>query len=38
MSEALDLDVQYVECRSLRLDLVILLRTIPTVLARRGVR
>ncbi|MGY1661067.1 sugar transferase [Geodermatophilus sp. SYSU D00705] len=37
MTEALDLDVRYVETRSLRLDVAILLRTVPAVLRRRGV-
>ncbi len=34
MREALELDVRYVETRSLRLDLAIIWRTIPTVLRR----
>jgi lipopolysaccharide/colanic/teichoic acid biosynthesis glycosyltransferase len=38
MTEALDLDVQYAEQVSLWLDLQILLRTIPVVLRREGVR
>jgi lipopolysaccharide/colanic/teichoic acid biosynthesis glycosyltransferase len=38
MLEALDLDVQYVRTRCLLLDLRILLRTVPVVLACRGVR
>jgi lipopolysaccharide/colanic/teichoic acid biosynthesis glycosyltransferase len=38
MTQALDLDVRYVDEQSLRLDLAILLRTIPVVLGRRGVR
>jgi len=38
MTQALDLDVRYVEQRSLRGDLAILLRTIPVVLGREGVR
>jgi len=38
MRQALDLDVRYVEQQSLRLDLTILLRTIPTVLGRVGAR
>jgi lipopolysaccharide/colanic/teichoic acid biosynthesis glycosyltransferase len=38
MSEALDLDVAYVQAQSLRLDVAILLRTIPVVLSRGGVR
>jgi lipopolysaccharide/colanic/teichoic acid biosynthesis glycosyltransferase len=38
MTEALDLDVRYAEQASLRLDLRILLRTIPVVLRREGVR
>lgn len=38
MTEALDLDVQYAERASLRLDLQILLRTIPVVIRREGVR
>ncbi|SFL88322.1 sugar transferase [Geodermatophilus ruber] len=37
MTEALDLDVEYVRRRSLRLDLAILLRTIPVVLTHEGV-
>jgi len=35
-TEALDLDVEYVETRSFRLDLSILYRTLPTVLSRDG--
>ncbi|MEI7548239.1 MAG: sugar transferase, partial [Actinomycetota bacterium] len=35
--ERLALDVQYVEQRSLRLDLNILVRTVPVVLRRHGV-
>jgi lipopolysaccharide/colanic/teichoic acid biosynthesis glycosyltransferase len=35
-TQALDLDVEYVERRSFRLDLAILCRTIPTVLSRDG--
>lgn len=38
MSQALDLDVEYVRRRSLHLDLAILLRTVPCVLGRVGVR
>ncbi|WP_448616160.1 sugar transferase [Modestobacter sp. URMC 112] len=38
MTEALDLDVAYVQRRSLLTDLAILLRTIPVVLGREGVR
>jgi lipopolysaccharide/colanic/teichoic acid biosynthesis glycosyltransferase len=38
MTQALDLDVEYVNRRSLRLDLLILARTIPVVLRREGVR
>jgi len=38
MTQALDLDVQYVEEQCLRLDLAILFRTIPVVLGRKGVR
>jgi lipopolysaccharide/colanic/teichoic acid biosynthesis glycosyltransferase len=38
MTQALDLDVRYVEEQCLRLDLAILLRTIPVVLGRKGVR
>lgn len=38
MTEALDLDVDYVERQSLLLDLRILLRTVPVVLGREGVR
>jgi lipopolysaccharide/colanic/teichoic acid biosynthesis glycosyltransferase len=34
--EMIELDLQYVRRRSLPLDLQILLRTIPTVLLRRG--
>ena len=34
--EALDLDVEYVRCRSLALDMRILLKTVPVVLFRRG--
>ncbi len=36
MREALELDVRYVEERSLRLDLLILLRTVPAVLGWGG--
>src|SRR2546427_5624071 len=32
----ISLDMHYIEHRSLRLDLEILLRTLPSVLARRG--
>jgi lipopolysaccharide/colanic/teichoic acid biosynthesis glycosyltransferase len=35
-AQALDLDVEYVDRRSFRLDLAILCRTIPTVLGRDG--
>ena len=35
-TQALDLDVEYVDRRSFRLDLAILYRTIPTVLSRDG--
>jgi lipopolysaccharide/colanic/teichoic acid biosynthesis glycosyltransferase len=38
MREALDLDVEYVDRRSIRLDAWILLRTIPVVLGCRGAR
>lgn len=38
MARALDLDVDYVRRASLRLDLVILLRTVPVVLTGRGAR
>ena len=38
MTQALDLDVVYVERRSLRLDLAILCRTVSVVLSRDGVR
>jgi lipopolysaccharide/colanic/teichoic acid biosynthesis glycosyltransferase len=38
MTQALDLDVQYVEQASLRMDLAILRRTLPVVLGRDGVR
>jgi lipopolysaccharide/colanic/teichoic acid biosynthesis glycosyltransferase len=38
MTQALDLDVQYVERRCLRLDLAILCRTITVVLSGTGVR
>jgi lipopolysaccharide/colanic/teichoic acid biosynthesis glycosyltransferase len=37
MAKALDLDVEYVARRSFRLDLVILLRTVPALL-RGGAR
>jgi lipopolysaccharide/colanic/teichoic acid biosynthesis glycosyltransferase len=37
-TQALDLDVRYAERASLRFDLAILLRTIPVVLRREGVR
>jgi lipopolysaccharide/colanic/teichoic acid biosynthesis glycosyltransferase len=37
MTQALDFDVEYVRNQSLRLDLAILLRTIPVVLGRQGV-
>ena len=36
MREALDLDVEYVDRQSLRLDLAILVRTVPTVLLGIG--
>ena len=38
MTQALDLDVEYVQRRSMRLDCVILLRTVGVVLSRKGVR
>jgi lipopolysaccharide/colanic/teichoic acid biosynthesis glycosyltransferase len=38
MTAALDLDVTYVRHQCLRLDLAILLRTVPVILGRRGVR
>jgi lipopolysaccharide/colanic/teichoic acid biosynthesis glycosyltransferase len=38
MREALDLDVEYVRRRSIRLDLWILIRTIPAVIRCRGAR
>jgi lipopolysaccharide/colanic/teichoic acid biosynthesis glycosyltransferase len=38
MKEALDLDAQYVERRSLLLDLAILAKTVPAVLRRDGAR
>jgi lipopolysaccharide/colanic/teichoic acid biosynthesis glycosyltransferase len=38
MKEALDLDVTYVQRRGFTTDLLILLRTVPVVLRRRGVR
>jgi lipopolysaccharide/colanic/teichoic acid biosynthesis glycosyltransferase len=38
MSEALDLDVAYVQAQCLRLDITILLRTVPVVFGREGVR
>jgi lipopolysaccharide/colanic/teichoic acid biosynthesis glycosyltransferase len=38
MTQALDLDVRYVEEQCLRLDLAILLRTVPIALKREGVR
>ena len=38
MREALDLDIQYVDRRSTRLDVWILLRTIPVVIRCRGAR
>ena len=38
MTQALDLDVAYVDRQSLRLDVAILLRTVPVVLSRAGVR
>jgi len=38
MTDALELDVRYAECASLRQDLAILLRTVPVVLRREGVR
>jgi lipopolysaccharide/colanic/teichoic acid biosynthesis glycosyltransferase len=38
MREALDLDVEYVRRRSIRLDLRILMRTIPAVIRCRGAR
>ena len=36
MRQALDLDVEYVDRQSLRLDLAILVRTVPTVLLGVG--
>jgi lipopolysaccharide/colanic/teichoic acid biosynthesis glycosyltransferase len=36
MSQALELDERYVQDRSLALDLMILLRTVPVVLFGRG--
>ena len=36
MRQALELDVEYVRCRSLALDMRILLKTVPVVLFRRG--
>jgi lipopolysaccharide/colanic/teichoic acid biosynthesis glycosyltransferase len=36
LPEALELDLQYVRTRCLRLDVMILLRTVPAVLACRG--
>jgi lipopolysaccharide/colanic/teichoic acid biosynthesis glycosyltransferase len=36
MRQGLDLDVQYVRQQSFRLDLVILLRTVPAVLTAAG--
>ncbi len=38
MTQALDLDVEYVARQSLLLDLRILLRTVPVILGREGVR
>jgi lipopolysaccharide/colanic/teichoic acid biosynthesis glycosyltransferase len=38
MTQALDLDLRYVEEQSLRLDVAILLRTLPVVVGRVGVR
>ncbi|MGY1745243.1 sugar transferase [Blastococcus sp. SYSU D00695] len=38
MTQALDLDVEYVERRSLRLDAEILVRTVGVVLSREGAR
>jgi lipopolysaccharide/colanic/teichoic acid biosynthesis glycosyltransferase len=38
MTQALDLDVEYVDLKSPRLDVVILLRTLPVILGRKGVR
>jgi lipopolysaccharide/colanic/teichoic acid biosynthesis glycosyltransferase len=38
MAEALELDLRYVDTRSLRLDLVILCRTIPAILKLEAVR
>lgn len=38
MLQALDLDVQYAEHATLRMDLRILLRTVPVVLGRQGVQ
>jgi lipopolysaccharide/colanic/teichoic acid biosynthesis glycosyltransferase len=37
MREALELDLRYVDTRSLRLDIAILVRTVRTVLGREGV-
>jgi lipopolysaccharide/colanic/teichoic acid biosynthesis glycosyltransferase len=38
MAEALELDLRYVDTRSLRLDLAILCRTVSTILRLEGVR
>jgi lipopolysaccharide/colanic/teichoic acid biosynthesis glycosyltransferase len=38
MTEALDLDVEYVGRKTLGLDLLILLRTVPVILGRKGAR
>jgi lipopolysaccharide/colanic/teichoic acid biosynthesis glycosyltransferase len=37
MPEALDLDLEYVRRRSIGLDMLILLKTIPAVVMARGV-
>jgi lipopolysaccharide/colanic/teichoic acid biosynthesis glycosyltransferase len=38
MAEALELDLRYVDTRSVRLDLAILCRTVSTILRLEGVR
>jgi lipopolysaccharide/colanic/teichoic acid biosynthesis glycosyltransferase len=36
--EMMRMDIRYVRCQSLRLDLAVLARTLPAVVSRRGAR